>query len=107
LLKVALQKQLFTLWAAMLAKLSPAEASIGPKEKDFFELVEEARLEWWAAATHFNHVTDHDLVDYAIYAMEAAERKYTFLLKKADKEGYRLPATIDALRERRVIRANN
>ncbi|MBS3902461.1 MAG: DUF2508 family protein [Dethiobacter sp.] len=106
-MRVALQKQLVTFWAALLVKLSPAEESMVTKEKDFFELVEEARLEWWAAATHFNHVTDHDLVDYAIYAMEAAERKYTFLLKKADKEGYRLPASIDALRERRVVRANN
>ncbi|MBT9167683.1 MAG: hypothetical protein DDT19_01023 [Syntrophomonadaceae bacterium] len=106
-MRVALQKQLFTFWAALLAKLSLAEESMGTKEKDFFELVEEARLEWWAAATHFNHVTDYDLVDYAIYAMEAAERKYTFLLKKADKEGYRLPATIDVLRERRIVRANN
>ncbi|MBS3886419.1 MAG: DUF2508 family protein [Dethiobacter sp.] len=106
-MRVALQKQLVTFWTALLAKLSPVEEAMGTKEKDFFELVEEARLEWWAAATHFNHVTDHDLVDYAIYAMEAAERKYTFLLKKADKEGYRLPATIDVLRERRIVRANN
>ena len=106
-MRIILQKQVLAFWAALLSKLSPVEESMGTKEKDFFELVEEARLEWWAAATHFNHVTDHDLVDYAIYAMDAAERKYTFLLKKADKEGYRLPATIDALRERRIARANN
>lgn len=34
-MRVALQKQLFTFWAALLAKLSPAEESMGTKEKDF------------------------------------------------------------------------
>lgn len=99
-------KQLVELWETLMAKLSPAETPLAAaKEKDFFELVEEARVEWQAAMSHFNQVTDPDLIDHAIHAMQAAERKYTFLLKKARTEGYRLPANIDALRERRVHRA--
>ena len=31
----------------------------------------------------FNNVNDPDLVDYAIYDVEAARRKYQYLLKKA------------------------
>lgn len=106
--KEQLQKQLVAAWDNLLAKLSFAEvpqAAAKEKEKDFFDLVEEARQEWQAAMSHFNQVTDPDLVDHAIHAMEAAEKKYTFLLKKARQDGYRLPGKIDALRERRSAHA--
>ena len=75
------------------------------KEKDFFDLVEEARQEYMVSLSQFNHVSDPDLIDHAIHAMVAAEKKYTFLLKKARQEGYRLPAKLDALRERRLNNA--
>ncbi|MDW7650857.1 MAG: DUF2508 family protein [Bacillota bacterium] len=96
------RKQLVSVWDGLVAKLSVGDnppAAAG--EKDLFDLVEDARQEWQAAGSHFNYVTDPDLVDHAIHAMEAAERKYTYLLKKARLEGYRLPGKIDALRERR------
>lgn len=70
-------------------------------EKDFFALVEEARQEWQAAMSYFNYIVEPDLVDHAIFAMVAAEKKYMFLLKKARKEGYCLPGRLDALREGR------
>lgn len=106
--KVELQKQLSTFWEVIMAKLwVPTQSVPVTKEKDFFALVEEARREWHVAVSHFNQVTDHDLVDHAVYAMEAAERKYTYLLKEARKNGYRLPATLDALRERKVSHADN
>lgn len=101
-----LQRQLVTFYQAFVSKLSMTEsAATTPKEKDLFDLVEEARQEWQVAMSHFNQVVDPDLVDHAIHAMEAAERKYTYLLKQASREGYRLPATLDALRERRALRA--
>ena len=100
------QEQLHACWRTLVSKLSAAEtAATVPEERDLFDLVEEARQEWQAAMCHFNQVIDPDLVDHAIHAMEAAEKKYTYLLKKARREGYRLPATIDALRERRALRA--
>ena len=100
--KVQIQKQLVTVWDSLVSKLSATDNPLEPREKDLFDLVEEARQEWQAASSHFNHATDPDLVDHAIHAMQAAERKYTFLLKKARQEGYRLPGKIDALRERRI-----
>lgn len=50
--------------------------------------VEEARREWLAAKTYFDNVTDSDLIDHAIYMIEASERKYMFLLKRAFALGY-------------------
>lgn len=51
------------------------------------DLVEKARQEWLAAKSYFNAVSDPDLVDYAIHLVEAAEKKYMYLLKKARQNG--------------------
>jgi hypothetical protein len=96
------QRQLVLFWDTLMTRLlGSGEQEPEVPDKEFFDLVEEARLEWQAAVSRFNHVTDPDLIDHAIHNMQAAERKYTFLLKKARQEGYRLPARLDALRERR------
>lgn len=49
-------------------------------------LVEKARVEWEQSQVLFNEAKDPELIDHAIYAMEAAERKYIYLLKEARKE---------------------
>lgn len=52
------------------------------------EAVDKARAEWQAARLYFENVTDPDLVDHAIYMLEAAERKYMYLLRHAEEFGY-------------------
>lgn len=49
-------------------------------------LVAKAHDEWVQSKNFFQEVNDPDLIDHAVYAMEAAERKYIYLLKKARKE---------------------
>jgi hypothetical protein len=49
--------------------------------------VEQARVEWLNSRAYFETVSDPDLVDHAIYLMEAAERRYVYLLKKARESG--------------------
>jgi len=49
----------------------------------FLELVEQARQDWLAAKSYFESVSEPDLVDHAIYLVEAAETKYMYLLRKA------------------------
>lgn len=51
------------------------------------DVVEQARREWLSAQNYYNSVSDSDLVDHAVYLMQAAEKKYTYLLKKARQEG--------------------
>lgn len=53
--------------------------------------IEKARAEWLAARTYFDNVTDPDLIDHAIYTIEAAERKYMYLLRHAEEFGYEIP----------------
>ena len=42
-----------------------------------------AHTEWKQAESYFENVTDPDLVDHAIYQIEAARTKYTYLLRIA------------------------
>jgi hypothetical protein len=47
--------------------------------------IEVARQEWAMAQRHLDYVSDTDLIDQAIYYLEAAEIKYGFLLREAKK----------------------
>ena len=50
-------------------------------------VVEEARREWLNAQYYYNTVSDQDLIDHAVYLMQAAEKKYMYLLKQARRAG--------------------
>lgn len=52
-------------------------------DKQFIRSVNKAKNEWLAAQNYFDNVSDPDLVDYAIYEIEAARKKYMYLLKQA------------------------
>lgn len=53
------------------------------QEELVWEAVEQAKRDWLDAQNYFNSVVEPDLVDIAIYSMDAAERKYMYLLKQA------------------------
>lgn len=44
-------------------------------------MVEEAKLEWQIARRYFNEVSEPALIDFAIYNMEAAEKRLVHLIK--------------------------
>lgn len=44
--------------------------------------IEAAHREWQAAQQHFQMVHEPELVDHAIYQIEAAQRKYMYLLRQ-------------------------
>ncbi|WP_338035344.1 DUF2508 family protein [Halanaerobacter jeridensis] len=50
------------------------------------EKIERAKEEWQEARKYFDLVSDPELVDYAIYLLGAAERKYQYLLKMKQQE---------------------
>lgn len=52
-------------------------------DKQIVNSVIKAKNDWLAAQNYFDNVSDPDLVDYAIYEMEAARKKYIYLLKQA------------------------
>lgn len=50
--------------------------------KELQKLVESARREWEAAESYFQTVSDTELVDHAIFSVEAAHRKYLYLFRQ-------------------------
>lgn len=59
------------------------------KYQPLCEQLEQAKHEWLSAQNYYNNVSDADLVDYAAYHIQAAEKKYTYLLKRARHERLR------------------
>ncbi len=52
------------------------------EKKEIYINIENAKREWEDAKNIFENVSQPDLVDYAIYKVEAAEKKYTYLLRQ-------------------------
>ncbi|WP_312880626.1 DUF2508 family protein [Paenibacillus phytorum] len=52
--------------------------------------IRSAHATWVAAQAHFEFALDKDQIDYAIYAMEAAEKRFEMLIKQAKKLGVSL-----------------
>lgn len=48
--------------------------------------IEKAKAEWAAAQQKLEYVTEQDQIDYAIYSLEAAEKKYEMLIRQAKKQ---------------------
>lgn len=46
------------------------------------ENLKQAHKEWRQAELYFQNVTDSDLIDHSIYNMEAAKKKYFYLLNQ-------------------------
>lgn len=55
-------------------------------DHDLASAVQNAKEDWLTARSYFDSITDPDLIDYAIYTLEAAERKYMYLLKQMKEE---------------------
>lgn len=56
------------------------------EEQEILNQIRKAHAEWQTAINLFNYSTDPDMVEYGIYNIEAAEKKYVCLLKRARKE---------------------
>ncbi len=59
------------------------------EKQELIEDLKAAHREWKDKESHFNDVTDPDLIDHAIYEIEASKIKYFYFLKKI-KENHQL-----------------
>lgn len=85
-----MKEALLNLWHRVVplctACVGAAETAADPRENIRREL-DAARGEWQAARSYFEVVTDPSLVDHAIATLDAAEKKYIYLLRRAREEG--------------------
>ncbi|ANE48745.1 hypothetical protein SY83_05825 [Paenibacillus swuensis] len=59
----------------------------GPAEENRYLISEigVARTEWMNAHSRLDYVIEKDQIDYAVFALEAAEKRYEMLLRKAKR----------------------
>ncbi|MFA5523213.1 MAG: YaaL family protein [Tissierellales bacterium] len=57
------------------------------EDEKFLDQLSQAHEEWQNAEIYFQSITEPDLIDYAIYKMEASRTKYIYLLKQAREMG--------------------
>lgn len=66
-------------------KLSPASEE--EQEKELVLQIDKAREEWDMAKCQLDQMNEPELIDYAVYRLKAAEKRYMYLLKKAEQKG--------------------
>ncbi len=77
------QLNLNGLWRGWLGRSAKVAAKRAQEEEaSLRRQMEEARREWEAAENYFQTVSAPELVDHAIYTMEAARRKYLYLYRQ-------------------------
>ena len=64
---------------AIASKFKPNEKT---EEQEIIEFLRIAEMEWKAKEEYFQSVSEPDLIDHAIYELEASKIKYMYLLKK-------------------------
>lgn len=57
------------------------------EEEKLLDMIKEAHREWKNSESYFNNATDPDLIDYAIYKVEANRTKFRYLIKLAKEKG--------------------
>ncbi len=60
------------------------------ENQEFLNTIFKAKQELLDAQNYFDSVTAPELVDHAIYKMEAAKSHYTYLIKQAKDRGLRV-----------------
>lgn len=56
------------------------------ERRALLKALRQAEHEMNVALSYFHESTDPELIDHAIYLMEAAKKKYSYFLKKARQE---------------------
>jgi hypothetical protein len=82
---------MMTRWFKNSVKPS-AEDNVDEDQIRLLRSLRQAQKEWINARSRLDWVVEKDQVDYAIYALEAAERKYEMLLRQAKKYNWDITA---------------
>lgn len=73
---------------SVIGRSSDSELLTPRDEKaELISNIQKAHDEWMAARAYFESVADPNLIDYAVLSVEAAEKKYTYLMNKARECG--------------------
>lgn len=60
------------------------------EDQELIRCIRHAMEEWNQAQKFFECVSEPELIDYAIYRIEASKKRYMYLLKKAKEKGVKV-----------------
>ena len=60
------------------------------EEENLINMIKKAHTEWKNSEKYFNDATDPDLIDYAIFKVEANRTKFRYLIKQAKEMGIKI-----------------
>jgi hypothetical protein len=60
------------------------------EEDQFLQELDKAHQDWMLAHQRLDMLSSPELIDHAIYVLEAAEKKFSFYLRKAREKGIRI-----------------
>lgn len=83
--KVKGRKQLNDIVSYIMDSLQGRKAK--DENEDFIKTIYKAKQEMLDTQNYFDSVTEPELIDHAIYRMEAARSQYVYLLKLAKEKG--------------------
>lgn len=63
-----------------------ASKQVGDRHMELLQAVDSARREWIAAESYFKMVSEPELVDHAVFMIEAARKRYEYLLRVAREQ---------------------
>lgn len=72
----------FTFWKSWFPPREEQDDRLPDKQQLLVE-VQAALQDWKNAHRHLDYAVERDEIDYAIFALEAAEKRYEMLLRKA------------------------
>ncbi|MEW6243844.1 MAG: DUF2508 family protein [Bacillota bacterium] len=75
----------------LIRRFTGAKNKAPDKTEEYVAAVNQAWRQLQVAREYFNNVSDPELVDHAIYRMQAAQLHYIYLLKKAKEHQIRIP----------------
>jgi hypothetical protein len=70
-------------WAFWLRRRSGKPFALSEEERGLLNEIKTAKRDWEMAYHRIDLANGHDEIDYAIFALEAAEKKYEMLLRQA------------------------
>lgn len=82
------QKPLSSLMEYVLCSLQSTE--VKDEDEEFLRTISIAKQEMLDAQSYFDNVTAPELIDHAIYKMEATKAQYVYLLRLAKDKGLRV-----------------
>ncbi|MED4601964.1 DUF2508 family protein [Paenibacillus validus] len=64
-------------------KRKEEQAALFEERVQLVEEIRRAHMEWEVAERRFHYAVEKEQIDYAIYALEAAEKRFEMLIKQA------------------------